>query len=205
MPTAPTRLDRDRIVAVAVEIADHEGLDQLSTRSLAGRLGVTPMALYRHVADKDEIVAAVVDVLLARHGVPADTDTDWQDQLRRVATSLRSVLNEQDEALRLFTRRAVTTHEACARLGATVEVLAAAGFDHDAAVHAYASVHTYTIGFSALEAGRRGSRRAGPVEDEAAEDLADTIRSFVTDEQFQHGLAVLIAGLESERSAESTP
>ncbi|MGZ4684137.1 MAG: hypothetical protein ACXV8G_16895, partial [Acidimicrobiales bacterium] len=106
--------------------------------------------------------------------------------------------------------RPVTTPVARARLAGTIAVLVAAGFDEADATRAYAAVHTYTIGFSALEAGRRGGAtrpdrpdRPDPPDppDEPGErgepgDHVDAIiRGFVTDEQFQHGLTALIAGL----------
>jgi AcrR family transcriptional regulator len=203
------KLSPARIVDAAVEMADAEGLDQVSTRSLATRLDVTPMALYRHVRDKDEIVAAVVDVLLARHGVDPESGIDWRDHLLRIATSLRAVLAEHPEALRLFTRRPVTTPVARARLAGSIAVLVAAGFDEADATRAYAAVHTYTIGFSALEAGRRGGatdQPGEPVEPGEPDDQVDAIiRGFVTDDQFHHGLAALIAGLAPGAPAPVSP
>ena len=210
-PSSP-KLSLARIIEAAVDMADAEGLDQVSTRSLAARLGVTPMALYRHVRDKDDIVTGVVDVLLARHAGELDSTDggparDWHEHLRWVATSLRAVLRDQSEALRLFTRRPVTSPAARARLADAIRILASAGFDEASAIRAYASVHTYTIGFCALEAGRRlGSTTAEDrrsEEDRSGADrdleLASMIRGFVSDDQFRQGLDSLIAGLGGPR------
>ena len=67
-------LQRDRIVQHALELADPEGLDAVSFRRLAADFGVTPMALYRHVADRDDLFAAMSDLVLAEIEVPVQAD-----------------------------------------------------------------------------------------------------------------------------------
>ena len=58
------RLNRDRVLQGAVALADRSGIDALSMRALAQDLGVVPMALYKHVKDKDELLDGMVDVLI---------------------------------------------------------------------------------------------------------------------------------------------
>ena len=58
------RLDRAKVLAEAISLADAEGLDALSMRALATRMGVVPMALYKHVADKDDLIGGMVDAVL---------------------------------------------------------------------------------------------------------------------------------------------
>lgn len=71
-PTAPREpLQRDRIVAAAVELADHEGVDSLSMRNLARRLGYEVMSLYNHVANKDELLSLMVDAVAAEIAAPS--------------------------------------------------------------------------------------------------------------------------------------
>jgi AcrR family transcriptional regulator len=65
MPTDRPRLSRERVLRAAVALADTEGLDALSMRRLSAELGVVPMALYKHVADKDELLDGMVDAVLA--------------------------------------------------------------------------------------------------------------------------------------------
>ncbi len=64
-------LQRDRIVAAAVELADHEGVDALSMRNLARSLGYEVMSLYNHVANKDELLALMVDAVVAEIDEPS--------------------------------------------------------------------------------------------------------------------------------------
>jgi AcrR family transcriptional regulator len=189
-------LSREVVLAAAAAQAQECGLDSVSSRTLAARLGVTPMALYRHVRDMDEIVAALVDDLLVTVGLP-DPALDWRDWLERAAWSLRDLFAEYPEALGLFSRQPVTTGAARARVEAAVGVLGQSGFTGGDAIRAYAVVHTYTIGFCSLEAGRR--RAPAPSEsNKAPEDLGRSIRDFVTEEQFRFGLCALVAGLEPE-------
>jgi TetR/AcrR family transcriptional regulator, tetracycline repressor protein len=81
------QLRRDALTARALHIADAEGLDAVSFRRLAAEFAVTPMALYRHVRDRDDLMDAMADVLLADIRLPPDEPiVDWLDALR---TSLR--------------------------------------------------------------------------------------------------------------------
>jgi len=187
-------LSRDAIIEAAWTQAAEHGLDSLSTRTVAARLDVTPMALYRHVRDMDEIVGAVVDGLLAERGLPV-ADVDWREWLQQLARSLRGLFLKHPAAVGLFIRQPVTTPAARIRLEATVGVLVEAGFTRHDAVRAYAAVHTYTIGFCGLEAGRL--RAPAPVEplDAAQDPTSVAIRGFVTDEQFAYGLRALVYGL----------
>lgn len=188
-------LSRDRVIEAAREQVEADGLGSLSSRTVAARLEVTPMALYRHVADMDEILSAVVDELLAEIGTPSD-DLDWQSWLEDLANSLRSMFRRHPDALALFNRRPVTSPAARRRLEAAVEVLGRAGFGEDDAARAYAAVHTYTIGFSALDAGRRRAPTPSAPLDAPDDPVSARIRGFVTEDQFLHGLRALIAGID---------
>ncbi|MGY1771666.1 TetR/AcrR family transcriptional regulator [Blastococcus sp. SYSU D00813] len=86
------RLDRDRVLRAAVALADEAGLDAVSMRGLAQHLGVVPMALYKHVADKDELVGGMVDVVLGEIE-PPDPGLPWKAAVRaRVLSARRAVL-----------------------------------------------------------------------------------------------------------------
>ena len=186
-------LTREAVLEAAAAQAGELGLESVSSRTVAARLGVTPMALYRHVRDMDEIVASLVDDLLEGLGLP-DRALGWREWLEQMARSLRDLLCEHPAALALFNRRPVTTPAARARLDASVAVLVASGFGPDEAVRVYAAAHTYTIGFCSLEAGRRG-RSSGPPDALGDEQTSELMVRFVTEEQFLFGLRALIAGV----------
>ena len=63
-------LDRGRVIAAAIDLADRDGLDTLSMRTLAAELAVTPMALYKHVADKDDLLGGMVDAVVTSYRPP---------------------------------------------------------------------------------------------------------------------------------------
>ncbi len=157
-------------------------------------MGVTPMALYRHVADKDEIMLAVTNERLLHQELPSP-DTSWQKYLRELALLLRELVRAEPAVLGVFARRPVTVPAARARLDAAVMVLSRAGFDENDAVRAYATVHTYTLGFCALEFARGQGRAC--INEIELEARATQIAGFVTDAQFEHGLNAIIEGLDA--------
>ena len=191
-------LTRDVIVAQALAYAERGDLGTLSLRRLADELDVTPMALYRHVRDKDEILAAVADHLLAAAGVPV-MHRSWKRFMERIASSLRGVLTAHPAINELITRQPLTTPTARARLEAATDALRRSGFDTQHAVSAYAAVHTYTIGFCALEAGRHaGARSARRTTTEERDPVAVTIEVFVSELQFYIGLRALLDGMPGQ-------
>lgn len=193
--TGNPALSRDEIVATAAGYASTGGLAELTIRQLATDLDVTPMALYRHVRDKDDILEAVADRLIGELELPPDT-LPWTEYLTAMVRSLRALLRQHPAIIGLYTREPLTTPAAKRRLVAARAALGRAGFDEGAATRAYATIHTFTIGFCALEAGRGliDADPAPPVDD--PEDRA--LNEFVTDEQFEHGLAVIVAGLRTK-------
>src|ERR1700760_825393 len=102
-------LSRDAIVDRAVAIADTEGLDAVTIRRLGQEFGVTPMALYWHVKNKDELLDAMGDALYADLRVPAESGSDWSEQLRDVLTELVTALRRHPGSLSLAYRRVLTS------------------------------------------------------------------------------------------------
>jgi AcrR family transcriptional regulator len=86
------RLDPDKIVDTALAFADDEGPAAISFRKLAAQHGVTPMALYRHFKDKDDLLAALGDRLLADVVLPEPTDEPWDQQLHALLTAFVTAL-----------------------------------------------------------------------------------------------------------------
>ena len=84
------RLNRAKVLHAAVELADEGGFEALTMRRLAAGLGVVPMALYKHVADKRELLDGMVDLVFAELEVPVDVD--WRSALRTRASWLRQAL-----------------------------------------------------------------------------------------------------------------
>lgn len=187
-------LSRDEIVRTASGYAATGALDDLTIRQLATDLDVTPMALYRHIRDKDDILEAVADRLIGALPLPSD-DLPWNEYLAAMVASLRGLLRAHPAIIGLYTREPLTTPAAKARLVAARTALMRSGFSEDDATRAYATIHTFLIGFCALEAGR-GLIEPHPISS-ADDPLSDALAQFVTDEQFERGVQVIVAGIAS--------
>jgi TetR/AcrR family transcriptional regulator, tetracycline repressor protein len=184
-------ISREDIVDAAVTIVEAGGYEEMSIRSLAADLGVGPMSLYRHIRDKDDLLDEVVSRLLARVWRPAAGEDDWQEWIVEAADSMRQFLVTQPAALHVYLRHPVVSPAAVERMDAIMGVLRRAGLDEQAARAAYGALHTYTIGFAALEASRAGwVPGSGDVS-----SLAQQLAAYTTAGQFIDGLHYLLEGV----------
>src|SRR6478672_5044613 len=94
------RLSKERVLRAAVAIADAGGIAALTIRSLAQELGVKPMSVYYHVANKDEILDGLVDIVFSEIKLPT-IGGDWRSEMRRRAHSARTVLRRHRWAIGL--------------------------------------------------------------------------------------------------------
>lgn len=97
-------LTPERVVDAALRIADADGIDGVSLRRLASTLGVTPMAIYRHVRDKGHLLDLLADRLLMELEPASPEPSSWQEALRRVAASLLAVVQAHPAAPFLLSR-----------------------------------------------------------------------------------------------------
>ena len=147
--TRRTRLSRALVLEAAVALADADGLDGLSMRRLAQQLGVVPMALYRHVANKDELLDGMVDIVFSEIESPS-IDDDWRSAMRRRAISARDALKRHSWAIGLMETR----NPGPANLqnhNAVMGCLREAGFSFQNAIHAYSIQDAYIYGFALQE------------------------------------------------------
>lgn len=184
-------LDRSHIVDAAERLVRGGEHGALSMRALAADLGVAPMSLYGHVRDKDDLLEEVVDRLLASCWEPAAPRSDGLRWVGDAAARLRELLITEPAALHVYLAHPVSSPAAIERMEAMLEVLCATGLSEEEAEAAYAAVHTYTVGFAALEASRnRGFAPEGATPDPLRHRLA----RFTTSAQFREGLSYLLAG-----------
>lgn len=107
MPPARTPLTPDRIIATAIGIADQDGLDAVSMRTVAAQLDVVPMALYKHVRDKNALLGGMIDAVVAAYPGPP-TDLVWTEDLRWRILAARRELGRHPwlrQAIETATRR----------------------------------------------------------------------------------------------------
>jgi AcrR family transcriptional regulator len=143
-------LNRDRIVSAAVARADETGLESFSMRGLAPALGVVPMALYKHVRNKEALLDGMVDVVFAEIEDPS-TDTEWKSALRRRAISAREALRRHPWAIGLMESRMTPGPASMRHHNAMMGCLREAGFSFEMAVHAYSVQDAYIYGFALQE------------------------------------------------------
>jgi AcrR family transcriptional regulator len=97
-------LSSARVLQAAVALADEAGLEAFSMRGLAQELGVVPMALYKHVANKDELLDGMVDIVFSEIELPPG-DRDWRSAMRRRAISTREALKRHSWAIGMMESR----------------------------------------------------------------------------------------------------
>jgi AcrR family transcriptional regulator len=144
-------LSTQRVVAEAMRLADREGVDGLSMRRLASALGAGAMSLYYYVANKDELLDAMVDVVFAEIELPPE-GTDWQSAMRRRSVSAREVLARHPWAISLMESRTTPGPANLRHREAVTACLRTAGFSVVMATHANWLLDSYVYGFALQEA-----------------------------------------------------
>lgn len=195
------RLDADEIVAAAVEIFREQGLDAVSMRSVAARLGVSPVPLYSRVGNKEALVEAIADHLLVDL-VPDPADGEpWTVYAGRWAAQLRDRLRRtHDQRLILVTERAAYVDASKPLVAAMLD----AGFATDAAVQACRMIMWATIGFVAME---RAAATPPPRPRLAVRSGGDPdgVGPAEADELFTMQLRYLIEGIERDAATPPNP
>ncbi|WP_129337939.1 TetR/AcrR family transcriptional regulator [Cellulomonas endophytica] len=143
-------LTRDRVLRTAVAVADEQGLEAVSMRRLAQVLGVVPMALYKHVANKDELLAAMVDAVVTEMGAGSATvgDDGWRPALRGRVLAAREVLLRHPWARRVMEEQVSPTPAVLAHQDAMIGLLLAGGLSVDLVHHVMHALGSRVFGFS---------------------------------------------------------
>ena len=187
-------LSREQVVAAATRLVTGVGYEQFTIRKLADELDVAPMALYRHVHSKDDLLDEVVDRLLARRWRPRIPKHDWETWTTQAAEKLLQFLVAEPVALQIYLRHPVTSRTAIIRMTTMIDVLKSSGLDEPKAHQAYAAIHTYTVGFAALQTSRNADQLSRPG-DQAG--LSSQLASYSSIGQFRAGLRYLLIGIQA--------
>jgi AcrR family transcriptional regulator len=208
-------LSRARVLQAGVALADEAGLEAFSMRALAQELGVVPMALYKHVANKDELLDGMVDIVFGEIELPS-AELNWRSAMRGRALSTREALRRHGWAIGMMESRRpgpanLRNHNA------VMGCLREAGFSFELAIHAYSLQDAYIYGFalqerdtgfetpdSAGEAARRRADSVGALEDyphlvEIVTKLPES--GYDNAVEFAWGLDLILDGLERLRDA----
>jgi AcrR family transcriptional regulator len=149
----PTRrpVTRQRVLDAALTLADRGGVGALSMRKLADELGVEAMSLYHHVANKDDILDGIVDLVFAEIELPS-ADSDWKTALRQRAISVREVLLRHRWAFGLMESRSTPGPATLRHHDAVLGALRNSGFSVALAAQAFSLLDSYIYGFVLQEA-----------------------------------------------------
>lgn len=139
-------LTRDRILRAGLALADEHGLEWLSMRKLGQALGVEAMSLYHHVANKDDLVDGMIDLVFAEIEFPRDAD--WQTAMRTRAVSVREALGRHRWANGLMESRSTPGPANLRHHDQVIGCLRRAGFPMASVAHAYSLLDSYIYGFA---------------------------------------------------------
>ncbi|MBP1233987.1 AcrR family transcriptional regulator [Arthrobacter sp. PvP102] len=140
-------LNRDRVLTAAVVLADAAGIESLSMRRLAQELGVVPMALYKHVANKEELLDGMVDVLVAEIDPPA-SDAGWKNAVRLRVLSARKSLLRHPWARQVLESRTTRTPAVLGYMDSFIGMFLAGGFSVDLTHHVMHALGSRMWGFT---------------------------------------------------------
>ncbi|PDP86775.1 TetR family transcriptional regulator [Glycomyces fuscus] len=172
-------LSRERIFQAAASVADERGVASVSMRKVAEHLGVEAMSLYHHVANKDEVLDGVVDLVFGEIELP-DGAQDWRGAMRVRALSARAALSRHTWALGLMDSRRNPGPATLRHHDRVIGCLRRAGFPIAMAAQAFSTLDSYVYGFVLQESSL-------PFETtEELDDVANTIRQGMPADQYPH-------------------
>lgn len=145
-------LSRERVLRAAVALADQGGVESLSMRKIAQELGVVPMALYKHLSNKDEMLDGMVDVVMGEiNDVVSEIDVrsgDWKTAMRQRVLSAREILLRHPWAPRLMESRTNVSPAMLRYFDSLIGLLRDAGFSIDLTHHAMHALGSRAVGFT---------------------------------------------------------
>lgn len=147
---SPTPLSRERILQAALRMADEGGIESLSMRKLAEALDVQAMSLYNHVANKDDLLDGIVDIVAGEIEVPS-LGVDWKIAMRRRANSAHEVLVRHPWATMPIVSRVNVGPGMLRYIDATLSCLYEAGFSLEMADNVRNAIDSHIYGFTLQE------------------------------------------------------
>jgi AcrR family transcriptional regulator len=150
VPAPRIPLSRGRVLVAAIALADHNGIESLSMRKLAEAVGLQAMSLYNHVANKEDLLDGMIDVVFSEIELPSGTDS-WKTAMRQRAISVRTVLSRHRWAIGLMESRTSPGPATLRHHDAVIGRLREAGFSLELTAHAYSAMDSYIYGFALAE------------------------------------------------------
>jgi AcrR family transcriptional regulator len=204
-------LNRERVLRAAIAFADEKGIESLSMRKLGQELGVEAMSLYKHVANKEDMLDGMVDVVFGEIDLPSD-GVHWKTAMRQRAISAREALTRHPWAIGLTESRIKPGPANLRHHDSVIGCLRESGFSIEMAIHAYSALDSYIYGFALQEKslpfdtpGEAGEVAEIILSQFPADEypyLIETVVEHVTKpgydyaDEFQFGLDLILDGLE---------
>jgi AcrR family transcriptional regulator len=213
-PGRPPRISREEIVETARRIVTEQGVSRLTMRRLATEIGSTPMALYHHVRDKDELFVLLLDDYAARTlRRPAELPADPRERIVLAAATIHEALTRFPWIVEVLTADDLMSASALWFVEQIVDGLVACGLTPERAVHGYRAIWYYTAGELVIRAAatrrRTGDDRATYRERVFAEldrgelprlaQVADRWAPLTAQDTYLDGLRALVDGLLATR------
>ena len=205
------RLSRDQILHAAMAHADQHGLQGMTMRNVAEALSASPMALYRYVANKEDLVDGLIDLVFGELSVPS-LDGDWKAAMRERAHSVRQALLRHRWAVGILESSRNPGPASRLHHERLIGSLRAAGFDWPMVAHALAVLDSFVYGFAQTEMNlpvdsmdEVGEVAEGMIASYRAEEYPNLIAfaeehlmkpAYDYGEEFDYGLELILDGLD---------
>ncbi|MFI7351249.1 TetR/AcrR family transcriptional regulator [Streptomyces sp. NPDC049936] len=212
-PGRPPRISREEVVATARRIVDADGVDRLTMRRLAAEIGSTPMALYHHVRNKEELLVLLLDDYAARTLHRPELPAEPRERVVACAAAIHEALAACPWIVEVLTADDLLSTSALWFVEQIVDGLVACGLSPERAVHGYRAIWYYTAGEIVVRttAARRRTGDGRPTYREQVFDgldadelprlaeVAGRWASLTGEDTYPDGLRALVDGLTARR------
>ena len=207
-------LSRERILQAALALIDEEGTGGFTMRELSTRMGYTDMALYKYVANRDEVIDGVLELLLGTVALPGAEEGDWEERLGAALRSLFALFRAHPRALPALLERPLHLPAIARGYADARDMLAAAGLDTPDIAGIMATLSAYTLGYATLLCGGFFTqvRLPAPERTRSRRRRSDRCPALLTDsdwdalsDRFDTGLTAILTGLRVTYGQSASP
>ncbi len=193
-------LTRPRVVRTALRLVDEHGLSALTMRALATELQVSPMALYNHVRDKEELVDLMSDLMLGEVNLSTIAG-DWATQMRALVCSFHQVLTAHPGLARVYSAKVKIGPHGLRIMERGLGLLLQARFSPPEAANAFFALYTYTVGYHQMgSVDPRDYSALPPEQIPSITTVTDHLNGAHQHGRFEYGLDALLTGLHPTHS-----
>jgi AcrR family transcriptional regulator len=197
--TVRPALSRERIVQIALNLADTEGIDAISTRRIAAALSVSAMALYGYIERKEDVLDLMIDAVYGEVTIPLQQDPrGWRSNLQEIAVQTRTVMHRHPWFASLIGHRAVLGPNALKQTNDRLGIVSQLGFDATTSRSILAMFNAYIVGFVLGEMGEaEAQRRTGLSEQEWQQQVGSYVQEqIIASGRYPHLAQALVEGEE---------